>query len=163
GLASPRSAGSRNDIRLRRARPKPSSFRGSSWPPADRRIVPPPACVRGRVPARRRAGAASAERARVVLPGGPRMKAATWLLPIAAFGGGVGVGRLGATRAVSPCEEVATLASFEQGLVDPDWITRTWRMSGWLQGLGPGNLDETLALVERERRFLGEDELRLFM
>src|SRR5262245_20427162 len=126
-------------------------------------IVPPPARVRGRVHARRQRGRSVGGGRACRIAGSLRMKAAAWLLSIAAFAAGVGVGRLGATRAASPCEEVATLASFEQGLVDPDWITRTWRISGFLQGLGPGNLDETLALVERERRFLDPDELRLFM
>ena len=91
------------------------------------------------------------------------MKAAAWALSFAAFAAGVAVGRLAVGRTASPCDEVATLASFERGLVDPDWITRTWRISGYLQGLAPENLDEALAALERERRLLDQDELRLFM
>jgi len=91
------------------------------------------------------------------------MQRVGWILALAAFAAGFGAGRLGAQRAASPCDEIATLASFERGLLDPDWIARTWRISGYLQTLGPENLDESLALLERERRFLDQDELRLFM
>jgi hypothetical protein len=55
------------------------------------------------------------------------------------------------------------VASFRAALADPDWLTRTWRMSSFLQSLSPANLDPALVEIEPALPWLTTDELRLFM
>ncbi len=74
---------------------------------------------------------------------------------------GVAIGRLSAPHPER--EDAATLASFRQALEDRDWLTRSHRMSAYLQRLGPDELPEALAALERRRAWLGAEEIRLFM
>lgn len=82
---------------------------------------------------------------------------AALLLALAA---GFGLGRWTAPRSDW---ELSTLATLRWALEDPDWLSRSYRMSGYLQTLGPDNLPEALALVESKLPWLATDEIRLFM
>ncbi len=59
--------------------------------------------------------------------------------------------------------ELSNLASLRWALEDPDWLTRSYRMSAYLEGLGPENLPEALELLEANLPWLTTDEIRLFM
>ncbi len=89
------------------------------------------------------------------------MKAAGVVLAAALVGAGVSVGRLSAPR--PEAEDAATLASFREALEDRDWLTRSHRMSAYLQHLGPEEVPEALEALERRRAWLGAEEIRLFM
>ncbi len=88
------------------------------------------------------------------------MKLSTAILAILALGAGFGLGRLTALRA-DP--ELSTIASFRRALEDPDWLTRSYRFSGFLQGLSPENLPDALEALEPHLPWLITDELRVFM
>ena len=82
-------------------------------------------------------------------------------LAILALLAGFGLGRL---TAPSTDPELSTLASFRRALEDPDWLTRSYRFSGFLQGLSPENLPEALEAVVPQLPWLTTtDELRVFM
>lgn len=70
-----------------------------------------------------------------------------------------------AGRATAPLTEsdLARVESFRRGLEDPDWLTRTHRLSSFLQSLSPENLPEALEALEPHLPWLSTDELRLFM
>jgi len=89
------------------------------------------------------------------------MKATRAALIAVALGAAVGLGHLSAPRPERA--DPATLDSFRQALEDRDWLTRTHRLSAFLQRLGPDELPEALEALERRRPWLGQDELRLFM
>jgi hypothetical protein len=89
------------------------------------------------------------------------MKGAGVVLAAALVAAGVTVGRLSAPRPEP--EDTATLASFRAALEDRDWLTRSHRMSAYLQRLGPDELPEALEALERRRAWLGAEEIRLFM
>ena len=52
---------------------------------------------------------------------------------------------------------------FVQALESRDWALRAHVLSGFVVGLGPENLPPALAAIEAHRRWLSQDELRLFM
>jgi hypothetical protein len=85
------------------------------------------------------------------------MKLWTALLALVA---GFGLGRL---TAPSTNPELSTIASFRRALEDPDWLTRSYRFSGFLQGLSPENLPEALEALVPSLPWLTTDELRVFM
>jgi len=88
------------------------------------------------------------------------MKAIWAVLLAAAFAAGAGLGRLSAPRA----EPVpTTLESFREALQDPNWLTRSTRMSAYLEQLRADELPEALAALESRRAWLGAEEIRLFM
>jgi hypothetical protein len=97
------------------------------------------------------------------------MKPAGAVLAAALLAAGVAVGvaaGLAIARLSAPdptSEQEATLASFRLALEDRDWLTRSHRMSAYLQRLGPDELPEALEALERRRAWLGAEELRLFM
>lgn len=74
-----------------------------------------------------------------------------------AFASGQYTGRL-ASRAESVSTE-----QFAQALESRDWVYRAHTISGYVDGLEPENLPAALAAVEARRRWLSQDELRLFM
>lgn len=82
------------------------------------------------------------------------------LVLLVGFGLGFGLG-----RATAPGDdpELATLASFRRALEDPDWLTRSYRLSGFLQHLSPENLPGALEALEPQLPWLLTDELRVFM
>jgi hypothetical protein len=84
---------------------------------------------------------------------------AAWI--VVALAAAAALGRLSAPRPER--EDPATLESFRQALEDRDWLSRTHRMSAFLQRLGPDQLPEALEAVERRRPWLDQDEVRLFM
>jgi hypothetical protein len=83
-----------------------------------------------------------------------------WSGVILALLAGFGLGRL---TAPSTDPELATLASFQRALDDPDWLTRSYRYSGFLLGLSPENLPEALDAVVPQLPWLTTAELRVFM
>jgi len=89
------------------------------------------------------------------------MKAAQVVLAVAALAAGVWIGRLSLPGAEVP--EPADLASFREALDDPNWLTRTARMSAYLEHLGPDELPEAVEALEQRRAWLGPEELRIFM
>ena len=92
------------------------------------------------------------------------MKATGAVLAAAVLAAGVGLGRLSAPRPERPEQPgAATLDSFRQALEDRDWLTRSYRVSAYLQRLGPDELPEALAALERRRAWLDQEEIRLFM
>ncbi len=74
-----------------------------------------------------------------------------------AFATGQYTGRL-ASRA-----ESVSIEQFAQALKSRDWVYRAHTISGYVSGLKPENLPAALAAVEARRRWLSQDELRLFM
>jgi hypothetical protein len=70
------------------------------------------------------------------------------------------IGRASAPRQAS---ELASVGSFRTSLDDPDWLTRTWRMSAFLQSLAPENVEAAVAELEPVLPWITTDELRLFM
>lgn len=88
-------------------------------------------------------------------------KAARAALVAAALAAAVGLGRLWRPR--SECEDRATLDSFRQALEERDWLSRSYRFTGFLQRLGPEELPGALEALERRRAWLEQDELRAFM
>jgi hypothetical protein len=89
------------------------------------------------------------------------MQASRAVLIVAALAAAAGLGRLSAPDPGR--EDPATLASFRQALEERDWLSRTHRMSAFLERLGPDELPEALEALERRRPWLGQDEVRLFM
>jgi len=89
------------------------------------------------------------------------MKATQAVLVVAALAAGALLGRLSVPRAERP--EPADLASFREALEDPNWLTRTARMSAYLQHLTPDELPEAVEALERRRAWLDAEELRIFM
>jgi hypothetical protein len=65
-------------------------------------------------------------------------------------------------RLASKAESV-TSEQFRQALESRDWVYRAQVISGYVADLGPNDLPEALAAVEDRRRWLSQDELRLFM
>jgi hypothetical protein len=92
---------------------------------------------------------------------GREMKAKTAALLGAALALGVALGRSFAPP--SPEPDPPTLAAFRDSLEEGDWLTRSYRYSAYLQRLGPAELPEALAALERRRAWLSQDELRIFM
>ena len=74
-----------------------------------------------------------------------------------AFAGGHYTARLS-----SNMERVST-DQFRRALESGDWVHRAHVISGYVADLGPENLQEALEIVEARRRWLSQDELRLFM
>ena len=56
-----------------------------------------------------------------------------------------------------------TYPEFVRALESRDWALRAHVVSGFVVGLGPENLTPALAAIEAHRRWLSQDELRLFM
>lgn len=79
---------------------------------------------------------------------------------LAALAVGFGVG-----RATAPEQQVdlTTAASLRWALEDEDWLTRTWRLSSYLENLGPENLAATLEVIGPHVPWLLTDEIRLLM
>jgi hypothetical protein len=88
------------------------------------------------------------------------MKWMTAGLVVLALALGLGLGR---ATAPHPEPDLTTLASFRQALDDPDWLTRSHRLSGFLQALTPANLPGALEALEPRLPWLVTDELRVFM
>ena len=88
------------------------------------------------------------------------MKLETAMVAILALGAGFGLGR---ATAPTPESELSTLASFQRALDDPDWLTRSYRFSGFLKDLDPETLPEALKALEPHLSWLVTDELRVFM
>ena len=57
----------------------------------------------------------------------------------------------------------ASYQEFARALESRDWALRAHVISGFVMGLGPENLAPALATIEAHRRWLSQDELRLFM
>lgn len=70
---------------------------------------------------------------------------------------------LGRATAPSPEPEFASLDSLRQALADPNWLTRSHRLSGFLQHLSPENLPEALEVLESHLPWLVTDEIRMLM
>ena len=73
---------------------------------------------------------------------------------------GFGFGRATAPRVDA---ELTSAMSLRWGLEERDWLTRTWRLSSYLQELDPEDLPVTLALLEQHFPWLLTDEFRLLM
>jgi hypothetical protein len=89
------------------------------------------------------------------------MNATRIILVALAVVAGFCLGRL--TAAPPEPSDLATVASFREALHEPDWLTRTHRISTFLQDLNPDNLDEALEAFEARARYSPEAEFRLFM
>jgi hypothetical protein len=89
------------------------------------------------------------------------MNAARIVVVTLALAAAFGLGRF--TLAPPQQTELSTVASFREALEDRDWLTRTYRLSAFLQGLNPDNLPEALEAFEASARYLSEEEYRLFM
>jgi hypothetical protein len=72
---------------------------------------------------------------------------------------GFGVGR-GCAPSAGAIPPVSTL---RRALDDPDWLSRTRRMSAFLEHLSPENLPAALEIIEPELPWLATDALRIFM
>jgi len=68
-------------------------------------------------------------------------------------------------RATAPVSEseLASVASFQRSLEDPDWLTRSHRFTSFLVGLNPENLPDALEALEPHLPWLLTDEFRIFM
>jgi hypothetical protein len=88
------------------------------------------------------------------------MNRTTALLALLALAVGFGLGRIAVP---DPAAEISTLSSFERALDDPDWIARSFRLGGFLQGLSPENLPGALDALEARLPWLATDDLRIFM
>ena len=64
---------------------------------------------------------------------------------------------------LSPRIAPTSYREFVQALESRDWALRAHTMSGFVVGLGPENLGPALTAIEAHRRWLSQDELRLFM
>jgi hypothetical protein len=82
-----------------------------------------------------------------------------WMLVLALLAA-FGLGRL---TAAGKDPELSTIDSFRRALEDPNWLTRSYRFSGFLQGLSAENLPEALETLRPELAWLTTEELRLFM
>jgi hypothetical protein len=89
------------------------------------------------------------------------MTATRWILWILTLAAAFGLGRF--TAALPQRSEFSTVDSFREALEDRDWLTRTYRLSAFLQDLNPENLPEALEALEARMRFVSDEELRLFM
>jgi hypothetical protein len=89
------------------------------------------------------------------------MNATRIILVVLAVVAGFCLGRL--TAAPGEQSDLATVASFREALDEPDWLTRTHRISTFLEDLNPDNLDEALEAFEARARYSAEGEFRLFM
>ena len=78
-------------------------------------------------------------------------------LVVIAFASGQYTARLFSSGAHISTEE------FARALESRDWVERAHVISGYVKKLGPENLPPALAAVEKRRRWLSQDELRLFM
>ena len=76
-----------------------------------------------------------------------KMKSITAIAAVLALAIGFGLGRLTVSHPESASEPPG-VDSFRRGLADPDWMTRSYRTSGFLRNLGPEQLPEALAVVE---------------
>ena len=83
-----------------------------------------------------------------------------WTVVILALLAGFGLGRM---TAPSTDPELSTIASFRRALEDSNWLTRSYRYSGFLQGLSPENLPQALEALVPQLPWLTTEELRLFM
>ena len=79
------------------------------------------------------------------------------LLVVIGFIGGQYTAHLGMTS------EGVSLEALREAIDSGDWITRSQVMSSYFAHLGPENLAEALEVIEARRRWLSQDELRLFM
>jgi len=79
------------------------------------------------------------------------------LLVVAAFAGGYTTARL------SPGMDSVSTAQFRAALESGDWVHRAHTISGYVAQLEPENLQEAVEIVEARKRWLSQDELRLFM
>ena len=59
--------------------------------------------------------------------------------------------------------ERVSAEQFAEALESRDWVYRAHTISSYVRDLGPENLPAALAAVEARRRWLSQDELRLFM
>ena len=75
---------------------------------------------------------------------------------VAAYVGGLN------SRGISD-EDLLTVASFERSLAERDALLRSYGFTGFLPALSPDNLEQTLELLEENRRWLSRRELRNFM
>ncbi|MDE0884346.1 MAG: hypothetical protein OSB70_02305 [Myxococcota bacterium] len=64
---------------------------------------------------------------------------------------------------ISSVGDAVSEAEFREALASPDWAYRARTIGHYVTQLGPENLPEALAAVEARRRWLSQDELRLFM
>ncbi len=64
---------------------------------------------------------------------------------------------------LSPSIAPASYRDFVRALESRDWALRAHVMSGFVVGLGPENLAPALTAIEAHRRWLSQDELRIFM
>lgn len=88
------------------------------------------------------------------------MRRSTLVAPTVALALGLAIGR---ATAPEHSEALADVASFRAALEDPDWLTRTHRLAGFLQTLSPESLPAALEVLEPQLPWLVTDELRLFM
>jgi hypothetical protein len=88
------------------------------------------------------------------------VKPAVVILALAALAAGFGLGR---ATAPSRDAELSSAVSLRWGLEDRDWLTRTWRISSFLQQLGPENLASALEILQPHIPWLVTDEIRLLM
>lgn len=67
------------------------------------------------------------------------------------------------TAELSPKETVPPVAEFREAFQGGDWIERSLVLSAYAKNLNPDNLSPALEVIESRRRWLSQDELRIFM
>jgi hypothetical protein len=82
------------------------------------------------------------------------------ILALLALAVGFGLGR---ATAPDKYADLSTAASLRWALEEEDWLTRTWRLSSYLQHLGPEDVPATLEVIGPYIPWLLTDEIRLLM
>ncbi len=89
------------------------------------------------------------------------MKAVLAILWILSVAGAFALGRLGASDGAAP--GFATVDSFRDALAERDELSRSYRMSAFLEGLGPQELPAALEVLEQNSIAVTREEARLFL
>ncbi len=90
------------------------------------------------------------------------MKPIYAVLWLATLAGAFGAGRYLAPAA-HELEDFTTIEAFRSALDERDWLVRAYGISAFLNGLDPDNIEPAIEAVEAKRRWLSQDEMRLFM
>jgi len=88
------------------------------------------------------------------------MRAIFAILVILTLGAAYAAGRYGREAADS---DLSRVASFRESLDQSDPLVRSYRFSGFLQTLGPDDLEEALEAIEKHEHWLTIDERRDFL